>query len=37
MLSLHEKRVFKDEEDGVLWIEIKSGTFTVKSLYFAWS
>lgn len=35
LLSLHEKRVFRDEEDKTVWIETKSGKFSVKSLYSA--
>ena len=32
LLSLHGKKVCRDEEDKVLCIETKSGKFTVKSL-----
>ena len=33
LLCFHGKRVCRHEEDKVLWIEMKSGKFTVKSLY----
>ncbi|RVW20629.1 4-hydroxy-tetrahydrodipicolinate reductase 2, chloroplastic [Vitis vinifera] len=32
---LHEKRVYGDVDDMVLWTEAKSGKFSVKSLYLA--
>lgn len=32
-VRLHGKRVSHDMEDTVLWTEIKSGKFLVKSLY----
>ena len=33
LLCLHGKRVCRDEEDMVQWIETRSCKFTVKSLY----
>ena len=35
LLRLQEKRVYRDEEDNVLWIESKSRNFLVKTLYLA--
>ena len=35
LLRLQEKRVYRDEEDNVLWIESKSRKFLVKTLYLA--
>ena len=33
LLCWHRKRVQRDEEDEVLWMETKSGKFSVESLY----
>ena len=33
LVCLHGKRVYKDAEDRVLWIETKSSKFIVKYLY----
>ncbi|RVW70981.1 hypothetical protein CK203_059677 [Vitis vinifera] len=36
LLRLHGRRVSKDKEDDIMWIESKDGTFSVKSLFKAW-
>ena len=35
LLRLQGKRVYRDKEDKVFWIEPKGGKFSVKALYYA--
>ena len=33
LLRLQEKKMYRDEEDKVFWMESKSGKFSIKTLY----